>query len=394
MLQSLEQSFDSAHPILALLIWFAIFVIVGLAPLSAAVYFIYFLLTLPMRRNERARLFLDALELGLNQGHTPEVSVTSVASSGDRSFGSRFFRLAERIRGGEPLSRALTGVPRLVPPQVAAMLQVGERIGDVKKVLPACRQVLRDAISQVRGALNYVIVVLFVATPPLVLVPIIFNVKVLPKLNQVLADLSGTEMPGISRFVFSNQPLFTWIQVAIILLLWIALLVYVGGPWFTRLLNGLAPGLPDRVALCLPWRRKRALRDFSSILALLLDSGVPENEAVALAGQATGNSVMNHRAAKVSEALKNGVGLPDALRVIDDQGELQWRASNAAHGGGFTRALAGWHESLDAKAFQLEQSGAQILTAVLVLINGAVVGGFVISVFAALIQIVNGAPLW
>ena len=41
--------------------------------------------------------------------------------------------------------------------------------------------------------------------------------------------------------------------------------------------------------LCrLPWRRKRFQRDFSAMLAVLLDAEVPETEAVGLAAEATG----------------------------------------------------------------------------------------------------------
>jgi hypothetical protein len=38
-----------------------LFVLFGLVPVCGGSYIIYFLLTLPLRRNERARLFLDLL---------------------------------------------------------------------------------------------------------------------------------------------------------------------------------------------------------------------------------------------------------------------------------------------------------------------------------------------
>ena len=58
---------------------------------------------------------------------------------------------------------------------------------------------------------------------------------------------------------------------------------------------------------------------------------------------------------------------------------------------GFVRALTGWHEALDAKAFQLEQAAAQVITTVLVLINGLIVASIMIAVFLVLIQLINGA---
>jgi type II secretory pathway component PulF len=126
------------------------------------------------------------------------------------------------------------------------------------------------------------------------------------------------------------------------------------------------------------------------MLAVLLDSEVPEPEAVALAADATANGVMKRRAAKVCRLLKEGVRLPEALRVLDDTGELHWRLSNALqHRGGFLRALAGWHDALEAKAFQLEQSAAQIATSLLVLLNGAIVASIVLAIFLVIIRLIH-----
>ncbi len=117
-------------------------------------------------------MFLDLLELGLQEGRTPEAAVTGAAASRDRSLGVRFHLLAAHLERGLRLSQALEQVPRLLPPQVRAMLKTGERIGDIRKVLPACRLLLRDSVSSVRSALNYLILLAFAVTPAMVLVPI------------------------------------------------------------------------------------------------------------------------------------------------------------------------------------------------------------------------------
>jgi type II secretory pathway component PulF len=131
------------------------------------------------------------------------------------------------------------------------------------------------------------------------------------------------------------------------------------------------------------------------MLALLLDSEVPEGEAVRLAGESTANRVMVRRASAVQQRLRDGVKLPEAIRAMDSSRELQWRLSNALQRGtGFVRALAGWHDALDAKAFQLEQASAQVMTTGLVLLNGAIVACIVIAVFLCLINVINEAILW
>ena len=154
---------------------FLAYIFVGLLPVCGATYLIYFLLTLPLRRNERARLFLDLLDLGIEEGHTPEAAITRAAATRDPSMGVRFHLLAAHIEQGLSLSEALEKVPRLLPEQVSAILNVGGRIGYIKKVIPAGRLLLRDSVSYVRGAHNYLILVAFAVSPAIVTVPILLN---------------------------------------------------------------------------------------------------------------------------------------------------------------------------------------------------------------------------
>ena len=94
-------------------------------------------------------------------------------------------------------------------------------------------------------------------------------------------------------------------------------------------------------------------------------------------------------------ALQAGQTLPEALKKLDDNGELHWRVSNAARAGrGFLAALTGWIEALDAKAFQQEQAAAQLVTTGLVLFNGVMVGLFAVGIFQILTTLIQEAALW
>jgi type II secretory pathway component PulF len=136
-------------------------------------------------------------------------------------------------------------------------------------------------------------------------------------------------------------------------------------------------------------------RDFSTLLAVLLDAGVPEAAALTLAADGTANSVFRRRAARAVEGLRQGLKLPDAVHLMDDTGEFRWRLRNAvAAPGGFFRALAGWHESLDARAFQQEQAAAHVISTSLVLWNGLFVGVILVAVFKVLTSLINTAALW
>src|ERR1035441_2160885 len=195
------------------------------------------------------------------------------------------------------------------------------------------------------------------------------SATVLPKFNEIGATFAGSNMTGVN-FLLDHIALLLTIQFSLLLLLWLAGFIFIGGPrvavWFPVL---------DKLYFHLPWRRKRMQRDFSTMLAILLDSGVPEPEAVALAADGTANTVFRERAARMVDSLRQGAKLTLAVQSMDDSGEFAWRLTNAVHGHtGFIQALAGWHESLDAKAFQEEQAAAHGITSALVLWSGLFVG--------------------
>lgn len=387
---------DPLQAILLGAVMFVAYVVVGLVPTCGASYLIYFLLTLPLRRKERARLFLDLLELGVNEGQSPEAAITRAAASRDRSLGVRFQLLAAHIQEGLRLSEALEKVPRLLPPQVSAILKVGGRIGDMKKVIPAGRLLLRDGVSYVRGAHNYLILVAFALSPAMVLVPYFLKVFVIPKFQEIFAGmLEGESLPAFTWLVFGRDNVILAIQTGVIAFVWLAALAYVGGPRLHGWIHRLFPRTQDWLLALLPWRRKRLHRDFCAMLAVLLDAEVPEAEAVTLAAKSTGNLSLIRRAQQVCARLRQGVTLPEAIGDLDSSPELQWRLSNALQrGAGFVRALSGWQEALDARAFQLHQTAAQITTSVLVLINGAIVASIMIAVFLVLVQLINGSCIW
>ena len=363
--------------------------VLALLIIGGVLYLIHFLLTAPMRRAERARFFLDLVETALDRGQPVEESLISAAKSRDRILGARFHILTAILTGGQKLATALEFVPRLLPPQIVAMLKAGQKIGDLKKVLPACRQLLRDSVSETRGAVNYLVVLAFVVTPMSMFVFAMLCVKVLPVMNAISYDMSSTP-PALLLMVCEHAFLFLILQGLAVLALWCVAFIHAAGPRAADWMPFL-----HSIFFRLPWRRKRMSRDFSIMLAVLLDARVPEAEAVQLAADCTGNAVFQRRAARVAESLRQGMKLTEAIQAMDDAGEFRWRLTNATHANdGFRAALAGWHEALDAKAFQQEQAAAHSVTTALVLLNGVFVGTVVVSVFGFLVSIINAGVLW
>ena len=328
-------------------------------------------------------------------GRSPESSIISFSKSHDRSMGVRFHLLAAYLETGLRLGQALEKVPTLLPPRLMAMLKTGEETGDLNKVLPICRRLINDGVSHTQGAINYLVLVAFVFTP-LVPVPLlVLRIFILPKWMDIFAGM-GVKLPPLAEFVFGQSLWFVGIQAAMVALMYLCALLYIAGPRLSVFLKRKCSiSILDRISYRIPWKRKRIQRDFSALLALLLDAEVPEGRAVQLAAQSTANQVFIERADRAAKELAEGVSLGQTMRSFDDAGEFQWRLKNGAQGrSGFMAALSGWLDALDAKAYQQEQAMAQLLTTGLVFFNGIMVGVTIVGIFQPLISLINEAVLW
>jgi type II secretory pathway component PulF len=214
----------------------------------------------------------------------------------------------------------------------------------------------------------------------------ILAIWIFPKLNMVALDM----LPDGSAWLptlFETSMMIAWVIGG----LWM-LLVFGNG--LEVLLRRLHSSLPDAVDFLLPWRRKRMLRDFSMMLALLLDAGLPETKAVDLAAGCAANEKFRAQASRARRELENGVKLTDAVRVFGHTNEFVWRLRNAAvPSSGFVAALAGWHETLAAKAFQQQQTASQLVTTGFVFLNGLMVGSVALGLFQLLIAILEESVL-
>jgi len=383
---------NEALTFLAGLFWYAVLV---LLPGLVFSVLLHFLLSLPMQRRDRARFFLDLLETALERGQPIESAILSAAESRDRVMGVRFYLVAAHLEDGARLGVALEKIPSFLPPQVNAMLGAGEKLGDLKKVLPACREVLRVAPDTVRCTMHYMVAILLVFAPVSIVMITLISTFVIPKFKEVAAGMNVQLWP-ITQFVLAlnHSSILVGFEAFLFFALAGVALVYIGGPGLVRWFQFRSIPVVDWIAWRVPWKQKRLQRTFSAMLAVLLDGVVPEAEAVRLAGESTANEICRRRARRVIAALEYGAKLDDAVRAFDDTGEFHWRLTNATHAyGGFLPALRGWHEALDARAFQQEEAMTHVVTSGLVILNGLVVALIAVGMFGILIAVLRGALL-
>ena len=133
-------------------------------------------------------------------------------------------------------------------------------------------------------------------------------------------------------FALNDSHILVGFETLVFLALATVVLIYIGGPGLVRRFQFRSVPVVDWITWRVPWKRKKLLRTFSAMLAVLLDGGVPEAEAVRLAGDCTANKIGQRRAQRVIAALEQGTKLDEAVRAFDDNGEFHWRLTNAIHG--------------------------------------------------------------
>ncbi len=303
--------------------------------------------------------------------------------------------LLTHLRGGLDLVDALKKTPWLVEARLVSLLEVGRELGDMKKILPAARVMFATATGHVRKAQMYTYPYIFFVSSVGIVIPWMLMTFVVPKFELIFKDMLPAEerLPGFTLLVLdiSNHAwLFDVLATLVTLGFLLGAVLYVGGPRVRRRLSGVTPSFFARLALALPWWRKKLQCDFSARLSLLLDAGVSESRAVTLAAEGTGNLVLQQRALRACADLKNGKSLPVAIQHLDSSNELRWRLETVARSGkGFLPALRAWHETLSARAAQQEQAAAQLVVTGMILSIGVMVGSLVIGMFLPLIVLID-----
>src|SRR5579862_2893851 len=235
----------------------ALYVLVWLVSFLVPATLAFFLLSLPLFRQQRALTFLDLLESGLAVGQSPERTLLEAAESHDRSISRRFHLLAGHLSAGQRLGAALTEVPRLLPPRLVAMLKVGEHVGDFRKILPACRNMVKTASSKMMAAQNYVLVLPFAFNVVASAVLPFLLIVIFPKFREIFSDLlDGKPLPPVTQFMLGHARVLVGAELGVTALLLAIVLIYIVGPQPPGWIKPILKPVTDVLTCRLPWRWK------------------------------------------------------------------------------------------------------------------------------------------
>lgn len=211
--------------------------------------------------------------------------------------------VADDLESGRDLSSSLRRHPKVFPPLLASMVQVGEGSGQLEEsFLQISRYLIREkeTADQIRSAMRYPTFVV-VAISIAVAVITLFVIPAFEKLYQG----SGATLPLPTRIIlgFSNFAVSWW---------WAILLAGVAAlfAWRAYLATEQGRLIWDRFKLRLPVLgsilHRASLIRFCRGFAMGYSSGVPLIQSLAFTAQAVGNAFVEQRLGRLRHSVERG----------------------------------------------------------------------------------------
>ena len=213
--------------------------------------------------------------------------------------------VAERSSRGEPLQKVIAEHSTRLPPVYRAVVEAGLRTGR----LPAALESLATSMRQTADARRSVTVA---ALYPLLILAVAWGLfaffahSIAPRMVSLFADFNVPGRDALAHLVRWGVWAGIWGP-----LLPIVLLLLAGAWWYGSARANMAePRWAAMLLGWLPWMRP-TLRSshaatFAEILAVLIESRVPLDEALVLAGEASGNRQTRAAAARMASAIARG----------------------------------------------------------------------------------------
>ncbi|RMG02471.1 MAG: hypothetical protein D6726_07480 [Nitrospirae bacterium] len=216
-------------------------------------------------------------------------------------------RIAERVREGASLSRALEEFPSLFPPYYRSMIAASEAGGNLREVLETLADFLetdQETRSRARTAMLYPA---FMILTSVFVLSFVFTF-VIPKIVRIFSE-SNTRLPAITKVLISLSYLFQhyW---------WAGLILAIGGVYLFKLFYKKNPLRIDKILLLLPVLRSLAYARFTATLGFLLRGGVPIITALDLSSEVTGNSYFASLIKGAKETITEGGSISESLKGL------------------------------------------------------------------------------
>lgn len=304
-----------------------------------------------------------------------------------RSFKNAVANMRDQVLQGKVLSSAMEAHSEIFSELFQNMVKVGEESGTLESVLSQLTLQLEkehELRSKITGALLYpaVIVVAMIGIGFLMLITVV------PKLAKTFEDL-GAKLPFTTQLVinfgvFLSEKWFIVFPILFIVLgaAFKALRTQKG----KRFLDILFLKAPLVSSLSQKTNSATVLRTLSSLIA----TGVPIVRALEVTSRVAGNSFYRQSLEAASKDVAKGIKISDSLRAFSFYPLLVIQMLQVGEETGESASvLAKLAEFYEEEVTQVTKNLASIVEPLLMLVIGAVVGFFAISMISPMYSLLN-----
>jgi len=289
------------------------------------------------------------------------------------------------IRGGSPLSKALSKHPRAFSPMYSQAIAAGEQGGNLEVVLRQMADYLeRGATTEkkIKGALTYPFIVVLVA----VVVVAILMTFVFPSFVSFYAQI-GAELPLATRMLIGMTDWFSHygLYLIIVILAVVGLIyIYIKTPagkyrWHKMMLH-----LPVVGRIVQLSELSRSCRTMS----LLIRVGLPLPEVLAATVRSTNNKAIEESLSEVQQALIRGEGLAQPMGQRDIFLPLMTQMVRVGEEtGNLENTLVTVAESFETETNDKTNTAIGLIQPVITVFLGLVIGFVVLAMLSAMYSV-------
>lgn len=311
-----------------------------------------------------------------------------VRQSKNKYFKDIVSSLADGIRQGKTFSETLFDFPDVFPSIFRAMIAAGEKAGNLEEVLQMlAEQMRRDYVlmKKIKGAMMYPAVIVFAMFG----IAILMMIYVVPSLVDVLEQLN-VELPVPTRIIIALSNFVTtrgWFAALIVAALVVGFAVGRKQPFIRKFTSQMWVQVPVVRALAKKMYAARIARSLGS----LLSAGVSMVESLDIVSDVVGNVQYQKTLREARDTIQKGGKIssvfsanprlyPDVVGEIMSVGEETGKLSDVLE------KLATFYEN---EVESATKDLATIIEPVLMIIVGAAVGFFALSILQPMYSVVN-----
>ncbi|WP_065571833.1 type II secretion system F family protein [Microbacterium oleivorans] len=283
------------------------------------------------------------------------------------------------IAAGKSFSAAMAAQPKVFPPLMVSLVNVGETGGFLGESLVAVAKSYRsdvDLQQKIKSAMTYPVVVLVIAILG-VLAMITF---VVPIFEKMFASMGG-ELPIPTQILVTLSRNMIWIGPLLVV-------AVVGGiVWYQRVKDtDRFRGAVDPFRLKMPifgaFITKIAVARFARNLSMMLKAGVPLLQALELVGKASNNKAIEDALGEVRESVRHGRSFSTPLAKADVFPAMVSQMVSVGEESGtlpdMLESIADFYETeVKAASEQL----TSMIEPIMITLLGVLIGGMVVALY-------------